>query len=61
MDGDLQNDPNDIPTLVEKFEAGFDVVSGWRKKRKDTFLFRVLPSKIANWVISKTLKVALHD
>ncbi|MGB3242547.1 MAG: glycosyltransferase family 2 protein, partial [Candidatus Omnitrophota bacterium] len=61
MDGDLQNDPHDIPALLEKISLGFDVISGWRKNRKDSLLLRVLPSKIANRIISMTLKVPLHD
>lgn len=60
MDGDLQNDPADIPKLIEKLEEGYSVVSGWRKKRKDAFV-RVLPSKIANWVISWAMRVKIHD
>jgi len=60
MDGDLQNEPSDIPALLDKIEQGYDIVSGWRKNRKDHFS-RVLPSKIANWVISKTTGVRLHD
>ena len=61
MDGDLQNDPDDIPKLVEKVEEGFDVVSGWRKKRKDKYWTRRVPSKIANWIISRLTGVKLHD
>lgn len=61
MDGDLQNDPRDIPRLLEKMEEGYDVVSGWRKDRKDPFLKRRLPSNIANWIISKITGVNLHD
>ncbi len=61
MDGDLQNDPADIPLLVEKLEQGFDVVSGWRKERKDRFISRRLPSVIANWIIAKSTGVKLHD
>jgi len=61
MDGDLQNDPRDIPALIERLESGFDLVSGWRNKRKDAFLLRVLPSKLANRLISRVLKVSLHD
>ncbi len=61
MDGDLQNDPKDIPKLLEKIEEGYDIVSGWRKNRKDPFLSRILPSKIANWIISKVTGVHLHD
>jgi glycosyltransferase involved in cell wall biosynthesis len=60
MDGDLQNDPSDIPMLLEKIEEGYDIVSGWRKERKDNFS-RVLPSKIANAIISVTTGVGLHD
>ena len=60
MDGDLQNDPSDIPLLLEKMEQGYDIVSGWRKDRKDHFS-RVLPSKIANAIISWTTGVRLHD
>jgi glycosyltransferase involved in cell wall biosynthesis len=60
MDGDLQNDPRDIPSLLAKIEEGFDVVSGWRKDRKD-HISRVLPSKIANAIISLTTGVSLHD
>lgn len=61
MDGDLQNDPHDFPILIEKIEQGFDIVSGWRLKRKDKFLTRRLPSAIANWMISIITKVKLHD
>lgn len=61
MDADLQNDPNDIPALVAKLDEGFDVVSGWRKVRMDRSLSRVLPSRCANWLISKVSGVKLHD
>ena len=61
MDADLQNPPEEIPKLLAKLEEGFDVVSGWRVKRKDPFLTRRFPSKVANWVISKITGVALHD
>jgi dolichol-phosphate mannosyltransferase len=61
MDGDLQNDPADIPKLVDKLQEGYDLVSGWRKNRNDAALSRVLPSKIANWVIGKVTGVKLHD
>ncbi|WP_243370883.1 glycosyltransferase family 2 protein [Geotalea sp. SG265] len=61
MDGDLQNDPADIPRLVAKINEGFDVVSGWRKNRRDTFVNRKLPSLIANRLISKMTGVHLHD
>ena len=60
MDGDLQNDPSDIPLLLEKMDQGYDIVSGWRKDRKDHFS-RVLPSNIANAIISWTTGVRLHD
>lgn len=61
MDADLQNDPEDIPQLLEHMEKGVDVVSGWRKDRKDPFLNRRLPSMMANWLISKITGVYLHD
>ena len=61
MDGDLQNDPRDIPRFIQKIEDGFDVVTGWRHDRKDAFLNRRLPSIIANKIISWTTGVALHD
>lgn len=61
MDGDLQNDPADIPRLVEKIHEGYDVVSGWRRDRKDTFVTRKIPSLIANAVISRLTGVHLHD
>lgn len=60
MDGDLQNDPKDIPKLLELIKD-HDLVSGWRKKRKDPFFTRRLPSMIANWVIGKVTGVKLHD
>jgi glycosyltransferase involved in cell wall biosynthesis len=60
MDGDLQNDPNDIPKLVALMKD-HDLVSGWRKKRQDPFISRRLPSMIANWLISKVTGVSLHD
>lgn len=61
MDADLQNDPRDIPRLLEKLGEGYDVVSGWRREREDAALSRVLPSKIANDLISRVLGVRLHD
>jgi glycosyltransferase involved in cell wall biosynthesis len=60
-DGDLQNDPADIPAMVKKLEEGYDIVAGWRKDRKDTFINRRLPSIIANAVISSATGVKLHD
>jgi glycosyltransferase involved in cell wall biosynthesis len=61
MDADLQNDPADIPLLLEKINEGYDVVSGWRMERKDPFLSRRLPSMVANWLISEVTGVRLHD
>jgi glycosyltransferase involved in cell wall biosynthesis len=61
MDADLQNDPADIPLMLEKIAEGYDVVSGWRRDRKDTFITRTLPSRLANWLISVTTGVHLHD
>ncbi len=61
LDADLQNDPEDIPNLLQKLEEGYDIVSGWRKDRKDPFLSRKVPSMIANWIISKVTGVELHD
>jgi glycosyltransferase involved in cell wall biosynthesis len=61
MDADLQNDPADIPMMLEKIAEGYDVVSGWRIKRQDTFLTRTLPSRMANGLISRVTGVHLHD
>jgi glycosyltransferase involved in cell wall biosynthesis len=61
LDSDLQNDPSDIPELINKIEEGYDVVSGWRKNRQDTFINRKLPSVIANRIISWISGVKLHD
>ena len=61
MDGDLQNDPADIPRLLAALDEGADVVSGWRRDRQDARLRRVLPSKVANWIISRVTGVHLHD
>jgi glycosyltransferase involved in cell wall biosynthesis len=61
MDGDGQNDPRDIPRLLEKLEQGYDVASGWRRNRKDPFLNRRLPSAVANRLISWLTRVRLHD
>ena len=60
-DGDLQNDPADLPAMVDKIDEGHDMVCGWRKKRQDPWLTRRLVSNIANWLISKTTGVYLHD
>jgi glycosyltransferase involved in cell wall biosynthesis len=61
MDADLQNDPADIPRLLEKLEEGHDVVSGWRRTRRDPFLSRRLPSRIANWLVGRVAGLRLHD
>jgi glycosyltransferase involved in cell wall biosynthesis len=61
LDGDLQNDPADIPLLVAKLDEGYDLVSGWRKNRQDAKLTRLLPSKIANMLIGRVTGVQLHD
>jgi glycosyltransferase involved in cell wall biosynthesis len=61
MDADLQNDPLDIERLLSKLDEGYDVVSGWRKDRQDAFFTRILPSRIANWLISVISGVRLHD
>ncbi len=61
LDGDLQNDPADIPMLLAKLEEGYDLVSGWRKNRQDAAVTRLLPSKIANWLIGQTTGVKIHD
>ncbi len=63
MDADMQNDPADIPMMIEKMseEDGYDVVSGWRVRRQDTFITRTLPSRVANWLISWVTGVKLRD
>ena len=61
LDADLQNDPADISMMLAKLDEGYDVVSGYRKDRKDTFTTRILPSRIANWLISVVTGVRLHD
>ncbi|MFH1970416.1 MAG: glycosyltransferase family 2 protein [Verrucomicrobiota bacterium] len=61
LDADLQNDPDDIPLLLERMDRGFDVVSGWRKDRKDPFIHRRLPSIIANALIRRVTGVPIHD
>lgn len=61
MDGDLQNDPADIPLLIEKLHEGYDVVSGWRRNRQDTVVTRKIPSLLANALISSFTGVHLHD
>ncbi|MGF1673862.1 MAG: glycosyltransferase family 2 protein [Rivularia sp. (in: cyanobacteria)] len=61
LDADLQNDPVDIPMLLAKLDQGYDLVSGWRKNRQDAALTRLLPSKIANWLIRRITSVNIHD
>ncbi|MDR3620009.1 MAG: glycosyltransferase family 2 protein [Paludisphaera borealis] len=61
MDGDRQNDPADIPKLLETLEKGYDVVSGWRRNRQDAFVSRKIPSKIANRLVARISGVPLHD
>jgi glycosyltransferase involved in cell wall biosynthesis len=61
MDGDRQNDPADIPRLLEKIESGYDVVSGWRKDRQDALFTRKVPSRIANRLVARLSGVPLHD
>ncbi|HEY64901.1 MAG TPA: glycosyltransferase family 2 protein [Caldilineae bacterium] len=61
MDADLQNDPADIPKLIAKAEEGYDVVSGWRVRRRDALLTRKIPSRVANWLIARVTGVHLHD
>ena len=61
LDADLQNDPADIPMLLQKIEEGFDVVSGWRVNRQDKLVTRRIPSQVANWMISRVTGVPLHD
>ncbi|MGB7947383.1 MAG: glycosyltransferase family 2 protein [Candidatus Binatia bacterium] len=61
MDGDMQNDPADIPMLLAKLGEGYDVVCGWRKDRKDNLISRKLPSRVANWLIGLVTGVHIHD
>jgi glycosyltransferase involved in cell wall biosynthesis len=61
LDADLQNNPEDIPRLIEKIDSGYDVVSGWRKERKDPLLSKRLPSSFGNWFISRLFHVNIHD
>jgi len=61
MDGDLQNDPADIPLFLDKLDEGFDIVVGWRHKRQDKLLTRKVPSKVANWLIGKVTGVPIKD
>src|SRR6266576_3353333 len=61
MDGDLQHDPEEIPRFLDKIEEGYDLVSGWRHHRRDHWLMRQLPSRIANWMMAKLSGIDLHD
>jgi len=61
MDGDLQHDPEEIPAFVAKIAEGYDIVSGWRAERRDTWLTRRLPSRMANWMMAKLSGVEVHD
>ena len=61
IDADGQNDPADIPKLLAKLEKGYDIVSGWRRKRRDNVVTRTIPSRAANWLVSKITGVKLHD
>lgn len=61
LDGDLQNEPGDIPALLAKLDEGYDVVHGWRRQRQDAWLNRKLPSRVANWVISRVTGFEIHD
>ncbi len=61
LDGDMQNEPDDIPLMIAKLGEGFDLVHGWRKDRQDAFINRKLPSRIANWIISTTTGFPIHD
>ena len=61
MDGDLQHDPQEIPSFIEKLNEGFDVVSGWRKERIDNFIMRRFPSRCANWLMARLSGVNIHD
>src|SRR5450432_3266788 len=61
LDGDLQHDPEDIPLLLEKIDAGYDIASGWRKNRVDNAILRKIPSRIANWLMAKASSIQLHD
>ncbi|MCL4843119.1 MAG: glycosyltransferase family 2 protein [Bryobacteraceae bacterium] len=61
MDGDLQHAPEDLPLLLQKIDEGFDIASGWRKQRNDNLVMRKIPSRIANWLMSKASGIRLHD
>ncbi len=61
LDGDLQNDPHDIPAMVDKLDEGFDLVAGWRRNRQDAMVLRKIPSRIANWFIRAATGTKIHD
>jgi glycosyltransferase involved in cell wall biosynthesis len=61
MDGDLQDDPEDIPLFLAKLREGYDIVSGWRRDRKEPWITRRIPSMIANWIMARVSRVPLHD
>jgi glycosyltransferase involved in cell wall biosynthesis len=61
LDGDLQNDPRDIPAMIDKLEEGYDVVAGWRWTRRDALLLRKVPSRVANWLIRRATGTPIHD
>lgn len=61
LDGDLQHEPEDIPALLAKIDEGYDIASGWRKNRIDNIVMRKIPSRIANWLMSKASGLDLHD
>jgi glycosyltransferase involved in cell wall biosynthesis len=61
MDGDLQHDPEEIPILIQKIKEGYDIASGWRVARRDAWLTRQLPSRVANWIMAKLTRLPLHD
>src|ERR1044072_2485689 len=60
MDGDLQHEPEDIPALLEKMDQGYDIASGWRKRRVDNAIMRKIPSRIANWLMAQASGIELH-
>jgi glycosyltransferase involved in cell wall biosynthesis len=61
LDGDLQNDPDDIPMMLAKIDEGYDLVHGWRKNRQDTLVTRKIPSRVANYIISRVTRFPIHD
>ncbi len=61
MDGDLQNDPHDIPAMLDRLDEGYDMIAGWRRARKDALVLRKVPSRIANWLIRKATATSIHD